>query len=86
MTRTNHLPQRLHQTTGNNADAVSVSMPATRFLTFKLRDHEMPLCDIITFCIEKTLDRVPGRILDASRLQIGTLLIKVDIETPAVHC
>jgi len=68
-----------------NADVVSVSMPATRFLTFKLRDPEMPVCDIIPFYIEKALDRVAGRIRDASRLQNGTLLIKVDIETPTVH-
>jgi len=68
-----------------NADAVSVSMPATRFLTFKLTDPEMPGCNIIPFCIEKALDRVAGRIRDASHLQNGTLLIKVDTETPAVH-
>jgi hypothetical protein len=67
-----------------NADAVSVSVPATRFLTFKLRDPEMPLCDI-PFYIENALDRLAGRIQNASRLQNGTLLIKVDIETPAVR-
>lgn len=68
-----------------NADAVSVSMPATRIFTFKLRDPEMPVCDINPFCIEKGLDRVAGRIRDASRLQNGTLLMKVDFETQAVH-
>jgi hypothetical protein len=52
-----------------NADAVSGSMPATRFLTFKLRDPEMPVYDIIPFYIEEALDRVAGRIRDASRLQ-----------------
>lgn len=81
MTRTNQLTQRLYHTTGNNAYAVSVSMPATRFITFNLREPEMPVYDIIPFYIEKALDRVAWRIRDTSRLQNGTLLIKVDIET-----
>ena len=68
-----------------NADPVSVSMPATRFVTFKLRDPEMSVCDINPFSIEKGLDRVAGRIRDGSRLQNGTLLMKVDIETQTVH-
>jgi hypothetical protein len=60
-------------------------MSATRFLTFKLRDPELPVCDFIPFYIEKALGHVAGRIRDASRLQNGTLLIKVDVETLAVH-
>jgi hypothetical protein len=37
----------------HSANAVSVSMRTTRFLTFKLKVPEIPVCDIIPFYIEK---------------------------------
>jgi hypothetical protein len=56
--------------------AVRVKLPASRFVTFRLKDSDRTVKNIGPFYIQKALDSMAGRVTSGSRLKNGTLLVE----------
>jgi hypothetical protein len=60
--------RKLNMTSKN---IINVKMPAPRFVTFRLKDTEKTVRNINPFCIQKTLDNIADKVINAVHVVTG---------------
>jgi hypothetical protein len=65
---------------------VTVKIPASHFINFRLKDREKNMRNISPFCKQKALDGIGGKVKNASHLKNGTLLTEVQNDKKRSLC